>query len=237
MTRGSLSEGTVPGGNSPRVASCQPCLLTRDASHVVEVDSSRWAGQPGEGDVDRNDPDQNPDVDEAAGGSAPGHLRTETSIRSTSMQHCSTVSRPPGDMSATRAAASSIASGRWSSRRQSSAASARARPTASKPGRRARARCTNSRRASSGSRGGTGYTASPETASGSRLVARICAPGPAASTPEASRRRPPPRARSCPAPAGPAGPRGRQRSPAPGRRRASTGRSRPRPCVRPSPAR
>ena len=75
-------------------------------------------------------------------------------------------SRASGGRSFTRAAASSIASGRPSSRRQISATA----PLDAKSGRTARARSANRAAASSSGNGGTGYCCSRVRRNGSRLV-------------------------------------------------------------------
>jgi hypothetical protein len=76
-------------------------------------------------------------------------------------------------MTPTRAAASSIASGRRSSRSHSRPIISSVRSCGVNSARRWRARATNSRRASSGSSGSSLHTRSPYTSSTSRLVATI----------------------------------------------------------------
>ena len=70
----------------------------------------------------------------------------------------------------TRAAASSIASGRPSSRAQISSIACTSSPSGSNPGLAARARSTKSSAAADGSSGGTGCSRSARTRSGARLV-------------------------------------------------------------------
>ena len=86
-----------------------------------------------------------------------------------------------------RAAASSMARGRPSIRRQTSATAGLVASSSEKSGDADVARSANSRTAASSSRGPTGESASPSIASGSRLVARMRRPGQAARRRSASR--------------------------------------------------
>ena len=89
------------------------------------------------------------------------------------------------DSAAARAAASSMASGMPSRRRQISATAPAASSAGSKPGRAAAARSQNSRSASASE--GTRQATSSAQRSGSRLVARTRTPGPARRTSSARR--------------------------------------------------
>jgi hypothetical protein len=81
-----------------------------------------------------------------------------------------------------RAAASSSASGSPSSRRQMSVTTSRFRSSSTNSGTLSRTRAANSSLAADSESGSSGYSDSPTTCSGSRLVARTRTPGAAASS-------------------------------------------------------